>query len=68
MRHRALSISLLLGLILAALIYSGIIYTHAAFASNDWVEGALGVMLGLFICSRPAAYLMDLLYRSTVGH
>jgi hypothetical protein len=64
MPRRLLSIIMLLGLILAALIYSGIIYTRSAFASNDWVKGALGVMLGLFICSRPAAHLMDLLYRS----
>ena len=64
MRHRALSICLLLGLILAALITSGIIYTRSAFASNDWVEGALGDMLGLFICSRAAAHLLDLLYRA----
>ena len=46
------------------MIYSGIIYTRSAFTQLDWVEGALGVMLGLFICSRPAAHLLDLLYRS----
>jgi hypothetical protein len=63
MRHRALSISLLLGLILAALITSGIIYTRSA-STTHWVAGALGVVLGLFICSRAAAHLLDLLYRS----
>jgi hypothetical protein len=63
-RRSPWSIILLLGLILVAVIYSGIIYTRSAFAPNDWVEGTLGVMLGLFICSRPAANLLDLLYRS----
>ena len=64
MRRRSFAIVMLLGLILAALIYSGIIYTRSAFAPHDWVEGTLGVILGLFICSRPAANLLDLLYRS----
>jgi hypothetical protein len=63
-RRSAWSIGLLLGLILVAVIYSGIIYTRSAFAPNNWVEGTLGVILGLFICSRPAANLLDLLYRS----
>lgn len=63
MKRRSLSIMMLLGLILVAVIYSGIIYTRPAFTTVGWVEGALGVMLGLFICSRPAAHLLDLLYR-----
>ncbi len=66
MEHRrsAWSISLLLGLILVALIYSGIMYTRSVFAPDDWGAGTIGVLLGLFICSRPAANLLDLLYRS----
>lgn len=64
MRHRTRSIGLLLGLILLAAITSGIIHTRSVFAPSDWVEGTLGVMLGLFICSRPAAYLLDLLYQA----
>ena len=64
MSRRALSIIMLLSLILVALIYNGIIYTRPAFTTARWDEGVLGVMLGLFICSRPAAYLLDLLYRS----
>jgi len=64
MNHRTRSIGLLLGLILLAVIYSGIIYTRSVFAAPDCGEGTLGVILGLFICSRPAAYLLDLLYQS----
>jgi hypothetical protein len=63
-RRSAWSIGLLLGLIVMAVVYSGIIYTRSASAPADWGEGTLGVILGLFICSRPAAYLLDLLYRS----
>jgi len=62
MRRRTRSIGLLLGLILLAAITSGIIYIRPAFSAN-WIEGALGVILGLYICSRPAAYLVDLLYQ-----
>lgn len=65
MKRRSLwSIVMLLGLILAALIYGSIIYSRPAFTPVGWTEGVLGVMLGLFICSRPAAHLLDLLYRS----
>ncbi len=64
MKRRSLSIVMLLGLILVAVIYSGIIYSRPAFTTIDWGEGVVGVMLGLFICSRPAAHLLDLLYRS----
>ena len=34
------------------------------FRTTDWVAGTLGVVLGLFICSRAAAHLLDLLYQS----
>jgi len=63
-RRSPWSIGLLLGLILVGLIYSGIMYTRSAFAPDDWGAGTLGVLLGLFICSRPAAYLLDLLYQT----
>jgi hypothetical protein len=63
LRRRARSIGLLLGLILLAVITSGIMYTRSVFGPPDWIEGTLGVMLGLFICSRPAAHLLDLLYQ-----
>ena len=64
MPRRTVSIVMLLGLILLALIYSGIIYSRPAFAAARWDEGVLGVLLGLFTCSRPAAHLLDLLYQS----
>jgi hypothetical protein len=64
MRRRTRSIGLLLSLIALAVIYSGIIYTRSVFAPTNWLEGAIGVILGLFICSRPAAYLLDWLYQS----
>jgi hypothetical protein len=64
MNRRKRSIGLLLGLILLAVITSGMIYTRSVFAPPDWLEGTLGVIAGLFICSRPTAYLLDLLYQS----
>jgi hypothetical protein len=64
MPRRLRSIIMLLGLILAAVIYSGILYSRPTFAAARWDEGVLGVMLGLFTCSRPAAHLLDLLYQA----
>jgi hypothetical protein len=63
-RRSSWSIILLLGLILVALITSGIMVPRSGFGSIGWGAGTLGVLLGLFICSRPAAHLLDLLYRS----
>jgi hypothetical protein len=64
MPRRSLSIIMLLSLILLAVIYSGIIQSRPTFTAARWDEGVLGVMLGLFTCSRPAAHLLDLLYQS----
>lgn len=51
----------LIGLTLGALAY-GLVESSVAAASY-W-DGALGVVLGLFICAQPAANLIDALYRA----
>lgn len=48
----------------AALSYAWLIAPHQPSWGEPWLEGAVGVVLGLFICSRPAANLLDALYRS----
>lgn len=58
------SIALLLGLILLALGYGSIVYYHFELTRISRLDGMIGVMLGLFISSRPAANLLDLLYQS----
>jgi MFS superfamily sulfate permease-like transporter len=56
----------LIGLMIAALAYG---FIESLVAAAVYWDGALGVVLGLFICAQPAANLIDSLYRarSTAG-
>ena len=47
---------------LLAVAYYVTIYFWRPLSSAHKVEGILGILLGLFICSKPAANLLDLLY------
>ncbi len=52
-----------LGLIVVlALLYCGWIYTQRTITGIPRLDGTVGVLLGLFICSRPAANMLDLLF------
>jgi hypothetical protein len=52
-----------LGLVVAlALLYGGWIYTQRTITGIPRLDGAIGVLLGLFICSLPAANMLDLLF------
>ncbi len=64
-RRRALSsIAKLVVLIGLAFVYTVLIYRSRTLTGNVRLDGAIGVMLGLFVCSQPAAYIVDLFYRS----
>lgn len=52
----------LLGLILLAAVYTGWLFLFHSITGIRWVDGSLGVLLGLFICSRPAGNAVDLLF------
>jgi hypothetical protein len=49
-------------LILLAAIYGGLLYFRHGVTGRHTLDGFLGVAVGLFICSRPAANAVDLLY------
>ena len=66
-RQSPRSIGLLLVLVVAASIYGGIEHYRRTLTGLNPLDGIIGVMLGLFICSHPAANLLDLLYRSAGG-
>ena len=52
-----------LGLVvLLALIYGGWMVTQRTLTGRPFYDGVIGVLLGLFICSRPAANYLDLLF------
>ncbi len=50
------------GLSLIAIAYGGLIYYLHTLTGIRWLDGSLGVLLGLYICSRPAANAVDLLF------
>jgi hypothetical protein len=47
---------------LLALAYAVTIYVWRPLSTAHKVEGSIGILLGLFICSKPAANLLDLLF------
>lgn len=48
--------------IMLALLYGGWLYTQHMIIGMPRLDGVIGVLLGLFICSRPAANMLDLLF------
>ena len=55
--------SALLGwLLVPAIAYLAWQYYMPFFTGMDLLDGSIGVMLGLYICSRPAANGMDLIF------
>jgi hypothetical protein len=42
--------------------YGGLIYSYGPLTGSDEVDGIIGVVLGLYICSHPAAHLVDRLF------
>jgi hypothetical protein len=50
------------GMVLLALIYAGLSYFLPDMTDSRLADGAIGVLLGLYICSHPAANAVDLLF------
>ncbi|HVN55400.1 MAG TPA: hypothetical protein VMT46_13785 [Anaerolineaceae bacterium] len=64
MKRRFQKTVLLCALVLAALLYGFLMNGEAALNGMNTRDGIAGVMLGLFICSQPAANFLDaLLFR-----
>lgn len=49
-------------LLMVAGIYAVLIYELGALSSNVLLDGAIGLGLGLYICSHPASAAIDLFY------
>ena len=49
------------GLILLAIGLGGLFHFLRTFTGNDEIDGFFGVMLGLYICSKPATHIVDLM-------
>src|SRR5688572_30549688 len=57
----------LLATLLLAAAYGGLLQFRRPPPAGDLLDGALGVMLGLYICAQPAANAVDLLFFSRGG-
>ncbi len=48
--------------VVLAMVYGGWMITQHTITNPPRLDGVIGVLLGLFICSRPAANMLDLLF------
>jgi hypothetical protein len=62
MRHRKRNSRLLWGMILLAILYGGLSQFVPALSGPNRISGIVGVLLGLYICSHPAANAVDILF------
>ena len=66
-RRSQLRIIMLSMLAVLGIIYSMVISSHRTLTCINDLDGIICVIFGLFICSRPAAHLVDLLfYRQSI--
>jgi hypothetical protein len=49
-------------MVLLGLVYAGWISSVQVLTGIRWLDGSIGVLLGLYICSHPAANAVDLLF------
>jgi hypothetical protein len=49
-------------LILLGTVYCGLLHFQRTLTGTNMADGIIGVVLGLYICSHPAARLVDLLF------
>ena len=59
---RGRNIKMLWALILLGIAYSGILHYQRTLTGMDEVDGIIGMLLGLYICSHPAANVVDMLF------
>ena len=66
-RRSQFRVVMLLASAVLGVIYSMVISSHRALTGIDDLDGIIGVVFGLFVCSRPAAHLVDMLfYRQSI--
>jgi hypothetical protein len=53
---------MLWGMVLLALVYLGLLYYLHTLTGDNVLDGIAGVVLGLYICSLPAANAVDMIF------
>jgi hypothetical protein len=61
-RERGRNYKSLAVVVVLAVVYVGWMITQPPITNMPRLDGVMGVLLGLFICSRPAANYLDLLF------
>jgi hypothetical protein len=61
-RGRERNIMMLWVIVVLGIAYSSLLYSQRTLTGMNHVDGIIGVMLGLYICSHPAANLVDMLF------
>ena len=60
--RRGHNVKILWALVLLGIAYSSLLYSQRTLTGTDNVDGIVGVLLGLYICSHPAANVVDMLF------
>jgi len=60
--RRGHNIKTLWALVLLGIAYSSLLYYQPTLTGTNNVDGIIGVLLGLYICSHPAANVVDMLF------
>jgi uncharacterized membrane protein YGL010W len=60
--RRGRNIKTLWALILLGIAYSGLLHYQRTLTGTNEADGIIGVLLGLYICSHPAANVVDMFF------
>jgi hypothetical protein len=66
-RRRDQQATVLLILLVLGLVYAVLLQQFDTLTGRDWLDGVIGVVLGLYICAHPAAHTIDLFFRERRG-
>jgi hypothetical protein len=67
--RRGLRVMTLSVLVVLGIAYISLLYSRHALTGMNHLDGIIGLVLGLYICSHPAANLVDILfYRQGIRH
>jgi hypothetical protein len=61
-QQRDHNIITLLILVVLGIAYSGLFYSQRTLTGTNHLDGIIGVVFGLYICSHPAANLVDMFF------
>jgi hypothetical protein len=60
-RKRRRNTPLLFAAVLIAVVYAGLLYFLRSLTGITRLDGVIGIVLGVYICSHPAANIVDLI-------